>query len=501
MSDQVFGDETGARLLSEMNDATEEERKSERPRFIWPTSSILLTQRPLILPTANVISTRPSTYKCLPSSLRCSNKYPPFTFTPHQPREMIVVPSLNLTDLKRVLSTRSRPNLSPRAKALTQSFKADDEPQTYTLPWNVLPKGAYTPDEEPDASYAYAADLVAELPITSTAMYLLSEGVNIGNGAINIYEDSDDKLAGSELLVDVRIYYNSSKVHNVTSVSFVHEAQNVNGIRFHTAPSTPSQVLNRFISINVRIPRATGSDQLSLPAFRTHLPNFVHSLGDLASTAHFSSISLSTSDQDITVKSLSAQRTRLRTSNGAISGAFTSDSSISLRTANGPITANIALSNDGASPSNVELLTTYDEVNADLTLTSTAPFGAPPVFHVHAKSSQKPLSISCVPSAPLPDGAVTQFEISTTNARAQLRAPEGYVGAFELHSTPYKPVVIVPQVEVGEGQGREVVFRRERRGLVEGRLVRGGAGDSVVQERKESRVVMKTSNAEAQLVL
>ena len=60
--------------------------------------------------------------------------------------------------------------------------------------------------------------------------------------------------------------------------------------------------LKRFFSINVRIPRATGSDPTKLPAFRTHLPNFIHTIGELAGCVHFSSVSLSSSHKAIIVR-------------------------------------------------------------------------------------------------------------------------------------------------------------------------------------------------------
>jgi hypothetical protein len=125
---------------------------------------------------------------------------------------------------------------------------------------------------------------------------------------------------------------------------------------FQTAPATRAESYQRFISINVRIPRSTGSEALKLPAFRTHLPNFTHIVGELGGVVAFASISLSASDQAILVKSLSARRIRVRTTNGAIEGSFSSDAHIGLRTANAPITADIVLGTDGQSTSSLEMI-------------------------------------------------------------------------------------------------------------------------------------------------
>ena len=106
------------------------------------------------------------------------------------------------------------------------------------MPWQILPRGSYTPAEDRSTSYNYAADLTAELPITSAAMYILSEDDNLGAGAIHIYEDSEDKLVGTDLLVDIRVYYNSAHVRRTTDISFVHnELQNENGVRFRVSTS------------------------------------------------------------------------------------------------------------------------------------------------------------------------------------------------------------------------------------------------------------------------
>lgn len=112
----------------------------------------------------------------------------------------------------------------------------EHQPHTFPLPWKVQPRGKYTPAEDRSTSYAYAADLTAELPVTSAVMYILSEGDNLGAGAIHVYEDSEDKLVGSDLLVDVRVFYNSPEVQKATNISFVHDAlHNENGVRIRVS--------------------------------------------------------------------------------------------------------------------------------------------------------------------------------------------------------------------------------------------------------------------------
>lgn len=53
----------------------------------------------------------------------------------------------------------------------------------------------------------------------------------------------------------------------------------------------------RFMVVNVTFPQSTPSFPLQLSNFRTHLPNFVHTVGDLGRKINFKSIILSSSNQ------------------------------------------------------------------------------------------------------------------------------------------------------------------------------------------------------------
>jgi hypothetical protein len=72
------------------------------------------------------------------------------------------------------------------------------------------------------------------LPIASETMYILSEGEDLAAGAINVYEDSDNKLIGSDIHVDIHVYYDSPEVQKATSISLVHAAHE-SGVRIHVS--------------------------------------------------------------------------------------------------------------------------------------------------------------------------------------------------------------------------------------------------------------------------
>ncbi|KAI0687859.1 hypothetical protein BC835DRAFT_376418 [Cytidiella melzeri] len=390
----------------------------------------------------------------------------------------------------------SSPPLTPtkeKRHPLRKSYSVKDRSRNSTLPWAISTKGSYSLNQEAGHSrpYAYAADFNAELPMSAKEMYVLAEGATCGDGAINIYEDTQDNaLGGSNVLVDVRVYYDNPQVVKMTKVKTVWAADDEWGVRIHTEAS--SDVYDRYVNINVRIPRSTSSGRLRLPAFRTHLPNFTHTVGALQDVVDFDSITLSSAEKPIIVKSLSARRVRLRTTNASIEGRFASESHISLRTANAPINADIVQNNDGVNASNVELITSNAEVIATINIASTASKSSSrsQQYRILAKTAEKPITIRC-PVAPT--DAKLQFEVQTTNAPVTVHLPSTYVGRFELHSTPLKPVVTRSE-GVGEGMaGRVVVHERERRGLVAGYVAWDGRQ---VAENTRGDVTVRTSNAE-----
>ncbi|KAI0086962.1 hypothetical protein BDY19DRAFT_995394 [Irpex rosettiformis] len=412
------------------------------------------------------------------------------------------------TSSKESFPSSPRTPIRERFHPLSKSVIAKDLPKVYSLPWKPQPGGRYVPNQEYCTAYPYVADLAAELPVSSKELYILADGDHFGNGVINVYEDNENKLVGSDIFVDVKMYYDNPIAVKMTDISYVHSMKNENGVRITTSPAISLEPVHRYISINVRIPRSTGSEPLSLPAFRTHLPNFTHTIGELGGIAQFQSITLSSADKAIIVKSLSAQRIRLRTTNGSIEGSFSSNQHISLRTVNAPISADIVLTNNGEGWTGLEMLSSNAEISASMALESTAPKGKIPSFRVLAKSSNKTVNLKAV-SSPLK--ANTQMEIQTSNAPATFRLPASYEGKFDLHSTPFKPVVNVNE-DVKDPAGlerkREVHNDRSRRGLLSGSISwvedehsEGAVGHEAPSKGTMSKVSIKTSNAEAHVFL
>lgn len=150
----------------------------------------------------------------------------------------------------------------------------------------------------------------------------------------------------------------------------------------------------------------------------------------------------------------------------------------------------------------------YRRISLKLALISTASSSATSLagFRVLAKSSNKAVDVVC-PSAPV--SALSQFEVQTSNAPATLRLPPAYEGTFRLHSTPYRPNIVMDETVHDPrelGRKRAVVYVRERRGLVSGDVswVGQDGKDGAMKKQGSSvlgSVSVKTSNAETRLFL
>lgn len=156
--------------------------------------------------------------------------------TPCQAHLCLVYFQLSASSSKESLhSPPWTPSREKSSHPLSKSVGAADLPKAFHLPWKLQPKGSYAPQQEAGTSYAYVADLSAELPVLSKEVYVLAEGDLLGNGVINIYEDNENKLVGSDLLVDVKMYYDDPMALKMTEISYAHSPKDENGVRIHVS--------------------------------------------------------------------------------------------------------------------------------------------------------------------------------------------------------------------------------------------------------------------------
>ncbi|THG98947.1 hypothetical protein EW026_g3322 [Hermanssonia centrifuga] len=354
--------------------------------------------------------------------------------------------------------------------------------------WSILPAGTSTYRDLPRA-----AEAAFDLPLDSDLIYILSRGSNLA-GSVAI---RDDGATGANVVkVNVRIYYTAPDILKMCKLCLLQSERGKNGVGIFTPPRSIPAGYRMFFDVRISLPSAPQSSYVRINSLETHLPNFRHEVGNLSKTIDFGSISLQSSNQPIIVHSLLAQRLNMKTSNGAIQGIFTSLSA-DLRSSNGPILADVKLLNGGDGASTLDLQTSNGEITAKVSLVSQAQHATGGIFRVAAKTSNGELDVS-FPTAP--HNSVLHLDTQTSNAPSTVSLHKTFEGEFRLQTSPRKAMVFYDQSATdptGNRRTRSVNYVQDRRGGVSGNAVwtpRVGA-------QTLGSIVMKTSNADLQLVL
>ncbi|KAJ7218389.1 hypothetical protein GGX14DRAFT_594728 [Mycena pura] len=262
-------------------------------------------------------------------------------------------------------------------------------------------------------------------------------------------------------------------------------------------------------SMKIRLVLPEATTPLQLKGLHADLPNFSFDVGALLEAVDFKSVSLITSNSRVRVKSLSAGTTVLRTSNNAItansvvspdltlttsnagiSGTFNSSGTLSMTTSNAPINVTVGLENGpGTPPSALTMRTSNNQIAATVTLAAHTARARGGRFSVDASTSNGALALA-LPAAP-PAAALT-LESRTSNARAEVRLPRAYEGAFTVRGR----AAAVRRADAEPEDPRQLEYREEDRG----RAVRGFVY-ATEQGKLRGRVGLTTSNAPAVLVV
>ncbi|KAJ7884144.1 hypothetical protein B0H14DRAFT_3432559 [Mycena olivaceomarginata] len=221
-----------------------------------------------------------------------------------------------------------------------------------------------------------------------------------------------------------------------------------------------------FVKINVLLPRP--KTPLRLKGIVANLPNFSLNVGNLEDSIDFGSATFTTSNSPVNVKSLTADRARLHSSNGritadslispdltvqtfnsGISGTFNTSGTLKITTSNAPIKVTVNLeSNDKNRPTAVHLRTSNHRW--------TQMFSSPPTRARAATSSSRrtpPTGPSPSPSRTRPRTASSSLTARTSNKPAEVRLHGAYQGAFSVSTLNDKPEV--KQVDE-KGDNRQV---------------------------------------------
>ncbi|KAJ6559745.1 hypothetical protein B0H19DRAFT_944537, partial [Mycena capillaripes] len=190
-----------------------------------------------------------------------------------------------------------------------------------------------------------------------------------------------------------------------------------------------------FVKIDVVLPQST--KPLQLKGIVADLPNFSFNVGNLKNAVEFKSASLKTSNAAVKVKFLDSSDITLKTSNAGISGTFNTSGSLQMTTSNAPIDVTVGLeSNAKTRPTTLTMRTSNHRLNADVSLSTAARRGGN--FSVTGTTSNGPLGIT-FPSSPV--GSALRLAARTSNTRAEVALHGAYEGSFSVATSNNSPLV------------------------------------------------------------
>ncbi|KAI0944066.1 hypothetical protein AcV7_001986 [Taiwanofungus camphoratus] len=311
----------------------------------------------------------------------------------------------------------------------------------------------------------HSAVVSFDLPLSSDLLYLIARGAgSLISGEVNIVDSGD---TGSDVVkVDITAFYKNQKdLQGLVQVCLLQPEKGKTGVGFF-APgqvSDPDAHQIRF-EIVVRLPRSSSGPRLSVKNFQTDLRLFKHTVGGLKDRVLFGSISLSSSNMEISIESLAGNSVMLSTTNADITGYISTSTHLDLSTSNADIKVDVDMYNDDKGKStSVNMKTSNGEVTSNISLYSTAYSQTGGSFTVNTSTSNKPISIT-YPSAPLDH--ILEMSAQTSNSSASATTHKTYEGSFNLSASASSTLTVHsdPHAQDPAGRGRRQDVEQNTKG-------------------------------------
>jgi len=201
---------------------------------------------------------------------------------------------------------------------------------------------------------------------------------------------------------------------------------------------------------------------------------------------------------------VNATKIDIQTSNGDIRGTFITNSSLSLKTSDAQITANIFLENDGVAEKEtcVHASTTRGSLTGAISLLSRT---GTPRYKVRAATSHAGLNISFLQhsnTSYLSSPPVLDIIGATSNGPAELLLQSPFEGSFDISTSPTHSADFLSgsgskKDPLGLGRHQNVRFKTNAKSRKEGHVYWGDLDN----RRELGRVELSTSNGLASLHL
>ncbi|KAL0577701.1 hypothetical protein V5O48_004305 [Marasmius crinis-equi] len=364
------------------------------------------------------------------------------------------------------------------------------------------------------SSYPYpgAAHASFKFPVDSEALLLAARG-GLSNGQVRI-TSGDGDADNDNAKVDVTIrYFHDEVLSNVKLCTIKRERGEV-GLAILTPRWWPIRRRedNIYVDLHLSLPKSRNSGGLTIKRLETDLPNYSHHFSDLLQRVHFKNLILRSSNQVVLAKSLGvenakitasnggidlenvqAQHLEAHTSNGPITGHYSSTGSLRLKTDNSVIRVNVDMTATGSSDGKVYLETSNGPVEANVKF---HPFDkkTPGNFTFDAITTNGGLRLD-VQDMPL--DSQLEMNARTTNGLAHVWLPAPYEGSFVLETSNLTPQVNAAKKRDPWGKGRSRKVEQWRRN----REMAGSVYWGEKKKAEKSTLTVSTSNAPVTLDL
>lgn len=342
------------------------------------------------------------------------------------------------------------------------------------------------------------------LPINKSLHYIVARG-SLSSGVVNIR--NSDTIDPNYVDVKVVANYWSKEALSYSQVCELKKPEGGVGLGIYTPSGrfSPGRGLELQITwtVTVTFPTAYRS-LLEMNAFATNVDNFRHSIQGLSNRVFFEHLSLKGSNGAIESDGLNVSQATISTSNSKISGRFSSDDSLVLKTTNGVIDTDVDITNDDThKSSNLELTTTNARISSRISLLTTHDQRPQPKgghFTVKATTSNGRLDIS-YPTSPV--NSLLDFKAESSNGSADVALHAAYEGTFAVSTSNGHAELDKENVSDPSGKGRSRIVHRNggwSQKKIAGSIFWGDENDHD-KNTETGRVVISTSNSWARLRL
>ncbi|CAE6512673.1 unnamed protein product [Rhizoctonia solani] len=342
------------------------------------------------------------------------------------------------------------------------------------------------------------------LPVNKSLHYIIAHG-SLSSGVVNIR--TSDTIDPNYVDVKVVANYWSKEALSYAQVCELKKPEGGVGLGIYTPSGRFSQGRGLELQITwvvtVTLPTAYQSN-LDLNAFATNVDNFRHSIEGLGSRVYFEHLSLKGSNGAIESDGLTVSQATIATSNSKISGKFSADDSLVLKTTNGAIDTDIDITNDDThKSSSVDLTTSNARIASRISLLTTHGQRPQPKgghFTVKATTSNGRLDIS-YPTSPV--DSLLDFQGETSNGSADIALDAAYEGTFALSTSNGRAELDKERTSDPSGKGRSRIVHKD--GGWSPKKISGSIfwGDEKDHDKnaETGRVIISTSNSWARLRL